>query len=245
MRYLVLADIHANIDALEAVLREAAATSFDHVLILGDLVGYGAEPNAVVTRVRGLGPLTAVRGNHDKVAAGVADTQDFNPMAKEAAQWTMRAVDADNRAFLASLPVGPIAVDDLIEICHGAPFDEDAYVVDSLDALKSITDATRPVCVYGHTHLPMAMALVGRDFQYLDAEAGTSLRLEPGAHYMINAGSVGQPRDGDPRAAWAVIDTATRRVEFHRTSYDVSAAQERIRLAGLPESLARRLAAGR
>jgi diadenosine tetraphosphatase ApaH/serine/threonine PP2A family protein phosphatase len=245
VRYLVLADVHANIDALEAVLAEAARATYDHVLLLGDLVGYGGEPNAVVDRIRSLSPMTAVRGNHDRVAAGLADTEGFNPLAKDAAEWTLHAVSATNRAFLAAMPLGPLAVDALIEICHGAPFDEDAYVVDSLDALKAMTESRRPVCVYGHTHIPMAMALIGKDFRYEDVEPGRALILDPDGRYVINAGSVGQPRDGDPRAAWAVIDTAARCVEFHRTPYDIAAAQERIRRAGLPDSLALRLASGR
>jgi len=245
MRYLVLADVHANIDALEAVLDAAARAVYERVLVLGDLVGYGAEPNAVVQRIRALDGVSAVRGNHDKVASGAADTEDFNPLARQAAAWTVEAVSPENRAFLATLPLGPVQVDDLIEICHGAPFDEDAYVVDSLDAIRAINDALRPVCVYGHTHIPVAMALVRGEFKYEDTDAGDTVTLEPGARYMINAGSVGQPRDGDPRAAWAVIDTAARRVEFHRTEYDVAAAQARILKAGLPESLARRLATGR
>jgi diadenosine tetraphosphatase ApaH/serine/threonine PP2A family protein phosphatase len=245
MRYLVLGDVHANIDALEAVLDAAAGSAYERVLVLGDLVGYGAEPNAVVQRIRALGAVSAVRGNHDKVAAGVADTEDFNPLARQAAAWTVNAISDENRAFLAALPLGPIAVDDLIEICHGSPFDEDAYVVDSLDAIRAINDASRPVCVYGHTHIPMAMALVRGEFKYEDTGADDTVSLESGARYMINAGSVGQPRDGDPRAAWAIIDTARMEVGFRRTPYDVATAQARIRNAGLPDSLARRLAAGR
>jgi predicted phosphodiesterase len=245
MRYLVLADVHANIDALEAVLDAATRAAYDRVLVLGDLVGYGAEPNAVVERVRALGAVSAVRGNHDKAAAGVADADDFNPLARQAAAWTVDAVSPENRAFLAALPLGPIQVDDLIEICHGSPFDEDAYVVDSLDAIRAINDALRPVCVYGHTHIPMAMALVRGEFKYEDTGDGDTVALEAGARYMINAGSVGQPRDGDPRAAYAILDSSTGTWMPYRVEYPIHAVQQKMRSLHFPPRMVERLDFGR
>ena len=138
MRYLVLSDIHSNLEALEAVLRASAAQHYDAVLVLGDLVGYGADPNAVVDRVRGLNPAAIVRGNHDKVAAGLDDAEDFNPMAKSAAHWTRESLTPQTLEYLRDLPTGPLIVDDMIEICHGSPLDEDLYVVADIDAARSI-----------------------------------------------------------------------------------------------------------
>jgi diadenosine tetraphosphatase ApaH/serine/threonine PP2A family protein phosphatase len=245
MRYLVLSDVHANTDALDAALGVAATAGYDRVLVLGDLVGYGGDPNGAVNRVRQLDPLATIRGNHDRVASGIDSAENFNPAARNAAMWTRSAIDADNLAYLAQLPEGPLQVDDLVEICHGTPLDEDAYVFDSLDAIRSLNDASRPVCLFGHTHSPLALYVEGRELAYERTDHGTVFALRDGARYLINGGSIGQPRDSDPRAAFVIVDTGARTVEFFRVPYDVAAAQERIRRAGLPESLAARLALGR
>ncbi len=245
MRYLVLSDIHANIDALEAVLTAAASRGYDEVLLLGDLVGYGAAPDAVIERVRALNPAAAIRGNHDKVATGQDGTENFNPLAQQAAHWTREAIAASNVAYLAELPRGPLAVTDEIEICHGTPADEDAYVFDGLDAVRAINAASRPICLFGHTHIPLIVSLKDGVLEYDDVVDGQVLEIRPGARYLINAGSVGQPRDGNPAASFAILDAASRQIEFARVPYPVEAAQARIREAGLPEALASRLAAGR
>ena len=138
MRYLILSDIHANLEAFESVLAAARPMGYDRVLVLGDLVGYGADPNAVIERVRDLEPHALIRGNHDKVGSGLESPEGFNAIAKSAIRWTYEALTPDNRDWLAALPAGPVVVDDLIEICHGTPFDEDAYVFDDLDALRSL-----------------------------------------------------------------------------------------------------------
>ncbi len=155
MRYLILSDIHANIDALEAVLAAAPADRWDRVLVLGDLVGYGAEPSAVIERVLSLNPLATIRGNHDKAACGIEDGSSFNYVARLAAQWTFEALSAEHREYLRALPKGPITIDDTIEICHGAPFDEDHYIFDAEDASHALDTVTRPLCLFGHTHLPV------------------------------------------------------------------------------------------
>jgi predicted phosphodiesterase len=160
MRYLVLTDIHANLEALEACLADAQTQRYDRVLLLGDLVGYGADPNAVVARARGLAPYAMVRGNHDKVACGLEGAEGFNAVARSAARWTVDALTPESRAWLAELPRGPRSVDDLIEICHGAPFDEDAYVFDELDAAKALKASSRPLCLFGHTHFTAVYQLV-------------------------------------------------------------------------------------
>ena len=153
MRYLVLSDIHANLEALEAVLDAARALPHDRVLVLGDLVGYGADPNAVVDRVRGLSPHAVIRGNHDKVGAGLESPEAFNTVARAAIRWTYEALSDDNRDWLAELPAGPVAIDELVEICHGTPFDEDVYVFDDTDVLRSMEASSRRVCLFGHTHV--------------------------------------------------------------------------------------------
>jgi diadenosine tetraphosphatase ApaH/serine/threonine PP2A family protein phosphatase len=245
MRYLLLGDVHANIDALDAVLASAREAGYGHVLVLGDLVGYGGDPNAVVARIQSLSPYAAVRGNHDRTAAGLSDAENFNPLAKQAAGWTRDALSPDQARYLSQLPVGPLQVDSLIEICHGTPFDEDAYVFDSLDAIRALQHALRPVCVFGHTHVPMVVYLENGELGYDDVADGVVVALRAGARYLVNPGSVGQPRDGDSRAAYAIVDTDRSEIRFRRVAYAVAHAQDRIRQAGLPESLALRLAAGR
>jgi diadenosine tetraphosphatase ApaH/serine/threonine PP2A family protein phosphatase len=247
MRYLVLTDIHANLEALETCLADAGARGFEKVLVLGDLIGYGADPNAVVARVQGLHPEAIVRGNHDKIARGMEEAEGFNLVARSAAQWTFDALTAEHRAWLVELPQGPVEVDEMVEICHGSPFDEDTYIFDELDARHALKIATRPLCLFGHTHYPVSFELRGDALNSTGpAAAGeATLQLHNGAKYLLNPGSVGQPRDGDPRAAYAIVDTAKKRVELIRLHYPIEAAQAKLRAAGLPDMLARRLASGR
>jgi diadenosine tetraphosphatase ApaH/serine/threonine PP2A family protein phosphatase len=243
VRYLILSDVHANIDALEAVL--TAAGSWDRVLVLGYLVGYGAAPNAVIDRVRELEPAAVIRGNHDKAACGLDDGSNFNQVARFAAAWTHEQLTPGNRAYLRDLPQGPTPIDERLEICHGAPFDEDHYIFDGSDAHHALQTATRPVCLFGHTHLPVIFTLAGTllTADLPDGQPQT-IAFEAANRYLINPGSVGQPRDGDPRAAFALYDPAGS-LELRRVEYSVSAAQKRISAAGLPQSLANRLAIGR
>jgi predicted phosphodiesterase len=244
VRYLILSDIHANIDALDAVL-EAAAEQWDQVIVLGDLVGYGAEPNAVIERVIGLDPVAVIRGNHDKAACGIDDGENFNQVARFAAAWTLQQLTPANRQYLRELPQGPSTIDDCVEICHGAPFDEDHYIFDAMDAQRSLDASTRQVCMFGHTHLPVIFTSRGGQLTAdLPDEELHSLSFEQGVSYLVNPGSVGQPRDGDPRAAFAFYRNDGE-VLFRRVEYDVAEAQRRISAAGLPQSLANRLAIGR
>ncbi len=247
MRYLVLTDIHANLEALDACLADAAARGYDRVLVLGDLIGYGADPNAVVARVQALEPAAIVRGNHDKIARGIEEAEGFNDVAKSAAQWTLDALTPAYRDWLVQLPQGPTAVDDLVEICHGSPFDEDAYIFDELDALRGLKTARRPLCLFGHTHYPITFELSGEAFKSTGpaAAADAQLQLQDGVRYLLNPGSVGQPRDGDPRAAYAIVDASAKRVHLMRLKYPVDVAQDKVMKAGLPEVLARRLGLGR
>ena len=258
MTYLVISDIHANLEALEATLR--AADSYDRVLVLGDLVGYGADPNEVIDRVRALPTVSIIRGNHDKVGAGVEGVESFNHIARQAIEWTAAALTAENRTWLAALPQGPVLVDDLTEICHGTPHDEDVYVFDDVDALRALQAVRCPLCLFGHTHVPAVFTLVeqgsatghsgphvGRALDSTAPVRGSRFRLDLDgqSRYLVNCGAVGQPRDGDPRAAYGLLDTNARSVTIMRATYDIAAARAKIVAAGLPEVLAQRLETGR
>lgn len=247
MRYLVISDIHGNLEALETVLTVLGGR-YEKILVLGDLVGYGADPNAVVDRVKGLTPLLVIRGNHDKVASGLDDGESFNAVARSAVLWTYETLTPANREYLVALPSGPQIVDHFTEICHGTPFDEDAYLFDELDAMRAFEVARRPVCLFGHTHVAVGFRYAEGSLEIVAGPgdtAGQVLEFTDGAKYLINAGSVGQPRDGDPRAGAAIVDTASRSIELFRIPYPIEEAQRKIRLAGLPEVLAKRLSLGR
>jgi diadenosine tetraphosphatase ApaH/serine/threonine PP2A family protein phosphatase len=245
MKYLVISDIHANLEAFDAVL--AAAGSYDRALVLGDLVGYGADPNPVIDRIRAMSAATIIRGNHDKVGAGLEDVEGFNYLARHAIAWTADALTPDNKAWLAALPMGPVLVEPPVEICHGAPFDEDCYIFDDLDATRALRTSRAPLCLFGHTHVPAAYRLSNDELQMIGPPRGPRFRipLERDVKYLVNCGAVGQPRDGDPHAAFGLLDTSDRTLTVGRVPYDVATAQAKIIAAGLPEVLAQRLAVGR
>jgi diadenosine tetraphosphatase ApaH/serine/threonine PP2A family protein phosphatase len=246
MRYLILSDIHANLEALDAVLAFTKGQKFDRLLVLGDIVGYGADPNAVVDRVRALQPDAIIRGNHDKVASGVESAEGFNTAARFAAMWTLDELTAENREYLTALPLGPLVIDETVEICHGSPDDEDEYIFEHVDAIEALRGTSCQVCFFGHTHVGIVYWLSAASFDLMVAsETETHIRIEVDKRYLINPGSVGQPRDGDPRASFAVFDTDAQEVVLYRVPYDVEAAQEKITRAGLPEGLAKRLAVGK
>jgi predicted phosphodiesterase len=247
LRYLVLTDIHANLEALEACLADAEPRGCDETLFLGDLIGYGADPNAVVERIRGIKPVAMVRGNHDKVVFGMDRAEGFNAVARSAAAWMLETLKPANRDWVAALPQGPQSVDDLIEICHGAPYDEDAYIFDEADARLALNTSRHQLCLFGHTHYPVTFELSDESFTSAGPAADSEARLDlrDGVKYLLNPGSVGQPRDGDPRAAYAIVDTQSKCVELFRLMYPLEVTQRKIIDAGLPEILARRLGAGR
>lgn len=242
MRYLVLADIHANLQALDAVLEDAAARGYDQVLVLGDLVGYGANPIEAIDRTVALNPVAMIRGNHDKVCAGLEPSIEFNEAARASADWTAAMLPGSHRRLLAELPAGPMLVTDALQICHGAPFDEDYYVFDLDDAAQALDAVTARLCLFAHTHVPAAYAAADDPIRARDA-AGTDLIL-PASSSLVNVGSVGQPRDGDPRAAYGLLDLDRDSLVLCRVEYDIASAQARIRQAGLPEWLAVRLGQG-
>jgi len=247
MRYLILSDLHANSTALEAAL-SAVSGRWEGVVCLGDVVGYGPDPNEVVDRVRALQAKT-IRGNHDKAACGLENAEDFNPVARAAATWTHEHLRPDNLIYLQELPSGPLEADGLA-LVHGALHDEDEYVFAPAQALDGLLESPSPVTFFGHTHFQGGFSFRDNQLQVIQLrpEPGAgfaALRVEPGTRYLLNPGSIGQPRDGDPRAAFAIADLDNRVVEFWRVPYDIDAVQQRMKRAGLPEPLILRLAFGR
>jgi predicted phosphodiesterase len=247
MRVLVLSDIHANATALNAALA-AAKGRWEECVCLGDVVGYGPDPNQVVTTVRKVAKQT-IRGNHDKATSGLMDTEDFNPVAKAAVDWTRSQLTPDNLAWLNALPQGPLEAAGLV-LVHGAFQDEDEYVFTPAQALDGLLDSSGPLTFFGHTHHQGGFSYFDSNLEILQlrpraSEPFAALRIEPDRRYLLNPGSVGQPRDGDPRAAFAIADLDHKIVEFWRIPYDVSQVQERMRAAHLPEPLIQRLLLGR
>ena len=250
MRFLILSDVHANWDALQAVLRHVKRKRYDRVLFLGDAVGYGASPNAVVSWLHDLGPSAfIVRGNHDRVCSGLEDGDYFNRYAREASSWTLERLDDRNLEFLRSFPEGPLEVADDTAICHGSSFDEDAYIFSVYDAQQAFESLPHRTVFFGHTHVPTLFALAVEDGHptlraRLLSGRRTVIDLEPETRYLINPGSVGQPRDRDARAAYAIYDDDSQRVYVYRVPYRAADARRRIIQAGLPSVLGDRLLHG-
>jgi predicted phosphodiesterase len=250
MRALILSDIHSNLDALEAVIE--AAPAWDIVWNLGDIVGYGANPNEVIDRVRSLGEVF-VRGNHDRVCCGLSSMEDFNPIASRAAKWTQVVLSEDHVRWLQGLAHGPVMPDGPQVSCmHGSPLDEDEYVLSLRDAWAPLHQTLTRINFFGHTHLQGGFATNGDSLVKLNPHYSRrhlaeefEIPLDDGVRYLINPGSVGQPRDHDWRAAFAIYDDQRMTVSFCRVPYDVRAAQMRIIRAGLPDRLATRLREGR
>jgi len=245
-RYLILSDIHGNYEALEAVLEDARGR-YDRILCLGDLVGYGADPNQVASWARS-NVTSAIRGNHDRACTGTDLLENFNPAAKTSAFWTRSTLTPDNRSYLERLARGPLrvtpgrAADAGFDLVHGSPLDEDEYLV-GVDDVRFLGDyLDTKLTFFGHTHLQGGFLLSGQSVNRLTPDR--VLQLEPDYYYLVNPGSVGQPRDGDPRAAYALYSPEDRTVEYGRVPYDIGKAAAKILLAGLPESLAMRLFEG-
>ena len=246
MRYLVVSDLHANWEALEAVLDDAEGR-YTRVACCGDIVGYGADPNRVVEWVRAHCAVV-IRGNHDRACTGLEDLEWFNPVARAAALWTLENLTADNAGFVRELCKGPQFLDGM-QVLHGSPCDEDEYLVDADEAAQAFGYLESPLAFFGHTHLQggfiwnharvetILPVSLRNDRELLDIESGTG--------YLINPGSVGQPRDGDPRASYVLYDSDAGIMTYRRIPYDIERAQNKIREAGLPPFLANRLAIGR
>jgi len=248
LRYLLLSDIHSNLEALEVCLEQAKG-KYDQIVCLGDLVGYGPDPNAVIEKVKSLASVI-IRGNHDKACSGHPVAAEFNPLARLATEWTRNVLTPAHFAYLQSLPAGPVQLDGF-QIVHGSPFDEDDYILGPGQAFPLLRGPVSQTICFGHTHNQGGFMISAQQrFQSIRMPLKKdglilSLPLEEQGRYLINPGSVGQPRDGDWRAAFAIFDSGRRTVEYFRTSYNLAKTQEKMRQAGLPQLLIQRLEHGR
>jgi predicted phosphodiesterase len=251
--YLIVSDIHGNYEALEAVLEDARGR-YDRILCLGDLVGYGADPNQVAEWAKS-SVASVVRGNHDRACTGTDLLEYFNPAARASAFWTRGALTPDNWSYLEHLARGPLRVTldgasgtasgvttGGFDLVHGSPLDEDEYLV-GVDEVQFLGDyLDTQLTFFGHTHLQGGFLLTPwRVTRFMPDRV---VQLEPDYYYLINPGSVGQPRDGDPRAAYALYSPEDRTIEYGRVPYDIGKAAAKILQAELPESLAMRLFEG-
>jgi predicted phosphodiesterase len=248
LRYLIISDIHSNLEALEKCLGLANG-KFDRAICLGDLVGYGPDPKAVIERVREVVNVI-VRGNHDKACCGITDAEDFNIWARLATVWTRNELAPEHIAFLRALPQGPVTEDGFVFV-HGSVADEDDYILGAADAVPALKAQITPSIYFGHTHVQGGF-MVSPEGRYQSIECKSegdglakTLPLQEKGRYLINPGSVGQPRDRNWRAAFAILDAEKRQVEYYRTAYDLSKTQEKMRIASLPDPLVHRLELGR
>ncbi len=246
MRYLLLSDLHGNWEALDAVLADARG-QYDRIVSCGDLVGYGPDPNRVVEWAR-QHLYAVIRGNHDRANCGLEDIEWFNPVAQIATRWTISKLSAENVSYLRNLEQGPVLVDCFL-LVHGSPVDEDEYIASMADAANVAGYLEGSITFFGHTHLQGGFFWWDGEQYSLPApeaaEHETNCLLEPDALWLVNPGSVGQPRDGDPRAAYALFDCESRQLSLRRVAYDWDTVRRKIDQAGLPSVLGFRLAHGR
>jgi predicted phosphodiesterase len=250
MRALILSDIHGNLEALNAVL--AAAASYDALWNLGDMVGYGGSPNEVIDLIRPAAQVN-VRGNHDRVCCGLTSALGFNPVARAAAEWTRQELTPENLAWLRAVPQGPVQPSQPGVSCvHGSPLNEDQYILSMRDAWAPLQQMATAITFFGHTHLQGGFSRKELDWHEIKPQYRTrnepdtwTMHILPETRHLINPGSVGQPRDHDWRAAFVIYDSDAAEMTFHRVPYDLTTAQGRILMAGLPERLAVRLREGR
>ena len=236
----ILGDIHANLDALNVVLDDCRAQGVEEYLCTGDVVGYNACPHECLEVIRGMG-CPVMMGNHDFYVSTAQDLDDFNPHAAAVVQWTREQLSEDELRWLRELPfTRTVKGVTLVHATMDRP-ENFGYVFDNLQAQANFTSQKTPLCFHGHTHCPMIYEHTIQGVFRIDPQ---DFKLQMGRKYFINVGSVGQPRDGDPRATYVIYDSAARTVRFRRLEYDIAAAQARIRAAGLPERLAERLAFG-
>jgi predicted phosphodiesterase len=240
MKYAVIADIHGNLEALQVVLDDARNQKCTHYCCVGDVVGYGANPKECLEIVRRMN-MPCVKGNHDEYCSSEEELEGFNPHAAEAVQWTRKQLSDDDRRWLRDLKyVRLVASFSMVHATLDQP-ERWGYVFDKLMAAASFTYQNTSVCFFGHTHVPVAFI---RDSM---VRGGTysKFRVEPGRKYFVNVGSVGQPRDNNPKAAYVVYDLNEGSIEIRRLDYDIGMAQQKILDAGLPPRLAERLAFGK
>ncbi len=243
-RYAIFGDVHSNLEALQAVVEDARSEGVTDFVCLGDVVGYNADPRACIGVVRDELQAVTVRGNHDHYCSNDEYLDDFQPLAANVIAWTRRQLGEDNIEWLRQLPLSRILHASGLTAVHSTldmP-DQWGYVFDSFDAEAHFTYQTTPLCFHGHTHVPMVFA---KSSQVVRSDVVAHIKIAFGTKYFINVGSVGQPRDGDPRSSYAIYRPKTKEVEFRRVEYDVATAAEKVLRAGLPERLAERLLRGR
>ena len=240
MRYAILADIHGNLEALETVLADAKKMGCTHYACLGDVVGYNANPKECLDIIRDMG-MPCVKGNHDEYCSVDMELEGFNPNAAEAVTWTRQQLTNEDMKWLRDLRyIRLVASFSIVHATLDGP-QRWGYVFDKLAAAASLTYQNTSVCFHGHTHVPVAFV---RD-NSVRGGIYTKFRIEPGKKFFSNVGSVGQPRDGNPRSAYVVYDLEENSVELRRLDYDIATTQLKIRAAGLPDRLADRLALGK
>ena len=244
MRYLIFSDIHSNLEAFEKFLGLKKAKGVDKILFLGDLVGYGPDPDGVIGLFRQLPHLKAVRGNHDKVIADLESSALFNPAAAFSAEWSKLNISPANFQYLKKLPKGPLVIDRFITICHGSTFDEDYYVFSQFEATESFRFMNTSIGFFGHTHFPIIYYLRNEKLDVVPLSENMRIKLDRNTRYLINPGSIGQPRDKNPAPSFIIFDSVKMEISFNRFTYEVNKTQRKIRDAGLPELLASRLEAG-
>ncbi len=243
--YAILGDIHANLEALDAVLDDARQQGVTDFYCLGDVVGYNANPHECIAKIRELGCAT-VRGNHDHYCSHDESLEDFQPNAANVIAWTRRLLSDEDEKWLHDLPLSIVMPG--ITLVHGTLDMPErwGYVFDLLDAEAHFSYQTTPICFHGHTHVPVIFDRYGTAVDRTDPpKTGERMKAAFGRRYFINVGSVGQPRDGDPRSSYVLYRPKTREIEFRRVPYDVETAADKVRKAGLPERLAVRLLFGR
>jgi predicted phosphodiesterase len=243
MRYAIISDVHANIEALNSFFDDLAQNPVDKIVCLGDLVGYNANPNECIDIIREK-KIPCVMGNHDSLAAGINDLSEFNLLAADAIEWTRSVLTEENKAFLAGLPRQFAVKKDFFAV-HGSINDTDRYIYGAVDALRNFKALAnvkdQNICFFGHTHVPIA---------YLGANESVRMnldnlvKLKKGASYLINPGGLGQSRDKDPRGSYLIYDTKSMEVSFHRVEFDIDSTVEKIIAAGLSPRLGERLKLG-
>ncbi len=241
MRYAIISDIHGNLEALEVVINNLKEEGYDLLLCLGDLVGYGPDPNECCQLIRETGEVV-IAGNHDWAAVGKTGVEYFNTFAKLAIRWTSRVLNEENQAYIEGLPLRWMEGDLLL--VHSSPYEPSLwnYILSPEEACQEFRTFSERICLIGHSHQPTVFS---REGETCHQRGFDELKLEPDLRYILNVGSVGQPRDGDPRAAACIYDTEREIMKLRRYPYDVRKTQEKMAKAELPVYLADRLGLGR
>lgn len=245
MRYLIISDIHGNLEAFQALLNSVKKKKFQKILVLGDLVGYGAKPNEIIDLIKKEKRiLKIVRGNHDRVVTNEGQENSFNLPAMAAILWTRKNLSEENSNFLKNLETGPIKVENFL-ICHGSPMDEDLYVLSDYEAYESFIRTKEKLIFFGHSHIPCFFTYEKNNISgFLIKGDYLHLKLKKNIRYLINPGSIGQPRDGNPKLSYLIFDSKSYSITVYRISYDFKTTQKSIMEAGLPIHLASRLERG-